>query len=249
MYQLLPQFNAPQDSNLPIPEISSDPAATIPSECLREAVFAGGSFWGLEAGFGRVNGVIKTATGFCGGTLKKPSFREVCEGKTGHTEAVKIMYDKRKVSFRSLCDIFWEIHDCTNKDYLKFGLSTHLRSAIFFSMEEERKQAQESRIRRQMKLNRRIVSKALPIEYDFCMAENKHQKYYLQNNYRLCESLNLRSTEQFVESTIACKLNGILAMEARSSIEKLTTFLQTNETMAEETKLVCKEIIEGSKGK
>ncbi|OMP04724.1 Peptide methionine sulfoxide reductase MsrA [Corchorus olitorius] len=179
MYQLLPQFNANQFSDLPISQISP-PAAIIPSEFLKEAVFAGGSFWGLEAAFGRVDGVIKTATGYCGGTLRKPSYREVCEGKTGHTEAVKVIYDKRKVSFKSLCDIFWEIHDCTNKDYLK--------------------------------------------------------------NYRLCESLNLRSTEQFVESTIACKLNGILAMEARSIVDELTTFLRTNK-VAEETKLVCKEIV------
>ncbi|OMO80234.1 Peptide methionine sulfoxide reductase MsrA [Corchorus capsularis] len=208
MYQLLPQFNANQFSDLPISQTISPPAAIIPSEFLKEAVFAGGSFWGLEAAFGRMDGVINTATGYCGGTLRKPSYREVCEGKTGHTEAVKVIYDKRKVSFKSLCDIFWEIHDCTNKDYLKFGLSTHHRSAIFYSIEEERKQAQESRIRRQMKLNKRIVTKALPFDSNFYMAENQHQKYYLQKNYRLCESLNLRSTEQFVESTIACKLNG-----------------------------------------
>ncbi|XWS75494.1 hypothetical protein CRYUN_Cryun01aG0093800 [Craigia yunnanensis] len=243
MYELLPKFNTDQVSDFPISQISSS-AAIIPSEFLGEALFAGGSFWGLEASFGRVDGVIKTATGYCGGTLRKPSFKEVCEEKTGHTEAVKVIYDKRKVSFRSLCDFFWEFHDCTNKDYLNFGLSTHHRSAIFYSKEEERKQAQESRIRRQMKLNKRIVTKALPFNSDFYMAENQHKKYYLQINYRLCESLNLRSTEQFVESNIACKLNGILAMDARSSIDKLTTFLQTNEMMAEETKLVCKEIIQ-----
>ncbi|XP_022759279.1 peptide methionine sulfoxide reductase-like [Durio zibethinus] len=239
-YQLLPQFNTHQVSDFPISQIS------IPSEFLSEAVFAGGNFWGLEAAFGRVEGVIRTATGYCGGTLRKPSYREVCEGKTGHTEAVKVIYDKRKVSFRSLCDFFWEFHDCTNKDYLNFGLTTHQRSAIFYNREEERKHAQESRIRWQMKLNKRIVTKAIPFKSEFYMAENQHQKYYLQKNYRLCESLNLRSTEQFVESNIACKLNGILAMEARSTIDKLTTFLQTKEmmTLQEETRLVCKEIIE-----
>ncbi|XP_022760143.1 peptide methionine sulfoxide reductase A3-like [Durio zibethinus] len=241
-YQLLPQFNTHQVSDFPISQIS------IPSEFLSEAVFAGvdepdgiflmicmnlqGNFWGLEAAFGRVEGVHKTATGLW--------------RKTGHTEAVKVIYDKRKVSFRSLCDFFWEFHDCTNKDYLNFGLATHQRSAIFYNGEEERKHAQESRIRWQMKLNKRIVTKAIPFKSEFYMAENQHQKYYLQKNYRLCESLNLRSTEQFAESNIACKLNGILAMEARSTIDKLTTFLQTKEMMAlpEETRLVCKEIIE-----
>lgn len=90
----------------------------------------------------------------------------------------------------------------------KFGLATHFRSAIFYSTEEERKQAQESKIRRQMKLNRRIVTKITPHSGEFFEAENNHQKYYLQKHYRLCASLSLRSTHHFVESHIACKLNG-----------------------------------------
>lgn len=93
-----------------------------------------------------------------------------------------------------------------------FGLSTHLRSAIFCSTEEERKQAQQSKIRRQMKLNRRILTKislfSKENNCEFFVAENQHQKYYLQKHYRLCQSLSLRSTERFVESYIACKLNG-----------------------------------------
>lgn len=90
-----------------------------------------------------------------------------------------------------------------------FGLSTHENSVIYYSTEEERKEAQKSKIRKQMRLNKRIVTKILPMEnFEFFLAENKHQKYYLQKYYRLCGSLGLRSTEQFVESNIACKLNG-----------------------------------------
>lgn len=74
--------------------------------------------------------------------------------------------------------------------------------------EEQKKQAQESKIRRQMKLNRRIVTKIIALDSEFFVAENLHQKYYLQKSYRVCESLSLRSTDQFVESNIACKLNG-----------------------------------------
>lgn len=157
---------------------------------------------------------------------------QVCEGTTGHTEAVKVIYDKRRIPYKFLCDIFWEIHDPTNKDYLvssnfssllflvgainrrgyimwqNFGVSTHQRSAIFYSNEKERKEAQESKIRRQMKLNKRIVTKITPSDTDFFVAENQHQKYYLQKKYRVCESLALRSTDQFVESNIGCKLNG-----------------------------------------
>ncbi|KAK7853801.1 peptide methionine sulfoxide reductase msra, partial [Quercus suber] len=87
--------------------------------------------------------VSKTATSYCGGTLEKPSYREVCEGTTGHTEAVKVICDNRKISYKSLLDSFWDLHNPTNKDYINFGLSTHQRSAIFYNKEEDRKQAQE----------------------------------------------------------------------------------------------------------
>ncbi|XP_059451738.1 uncharacterized protein LOC132182493 isoform X2 [Corylus avellana] len=237
MYKLLPQISD-------FPMISETTTKdTIPPEFLTEAVFAGGSFWSLEAAFGRIEGVVKTATGYYGGTLKKPSYREVCEGLTGHTEAVKVIYDKRRIPYKFLCDIFWESHDPTNKDYLSFGVSTHQRSAIFYSNEKERKEAQESKIRRQMKLNKRIVTKITPSDADFFVAENQHQKHYLQKKYRVCESLGLRSTEQFVESNIACKLNGILAMEAHLIIDELRIFLQTQE-MPMQTKLACEEMIE-----
>ncbi|KAJ0100445.1 hypothetical protein Patl1_21423 [Pistacia atlantica] len=208
MYKVLPQFTT-QTSNIPISaETATQSVTTIPSEFLSEAVFAGDSFLDLEAAFGSVDGVVKTATGYCGGTLKKPTYTEVCEGRTGHTEAVKIIYDKTKISYRSLCDIFWGTHDPPNRNYLNFGLSTHRKSAIYYIKEEERKQAQESKIRRQMKLSKRIVTKIIKFDSYFYVAENQHQKYYLQKYCWLCESLSLRSTVQFVESNIACKLNG-----------------------------------------
>ncbi|KAM3760321.1 hypothetical protein ACB098_01G184500 [Castanea mollissima] len=190
MYSSLPQIN-PKNSEFPISENTSRPN-NMPMEFLSEVVFAGGIFWNLEAVFGRVDGVLKTATGNCGGTVEKPTYREVCEGTTGHTEAVKVIYDNRKISYKSLLDSAWDFHDPTNKNYL----------------EEERKQAQESKIRRQMKLNKKIVTKIIAFDTGFYMAENHHQKYYLQKQYRLCESLSLRNTEQFVESNIASKLYG-----------------------------------------
>ncbi|KAH9739290.1 peptide-methionine (S)-S-oxide reductase [Citrus sinensis] len=156
MYKLLPQSD----------NLTSQVSVSEPTNFFSEAVFAGGNFLDLESAFGRLNGVMRTATGYCGGTLKKPTYRE------------------------------------------NFGLSTHLKSAIYYGNEEERKQAQESKIRRQMKLNKRIVTKIIQFDSEFCMAENQFQKYYLQKCCRLCESLSLRSTVQFVESNIACKLNG-----------------------------------------
>ncbi|KAK7295770.1 hypothetical protein RJT34_18682 [Clitoria ternatea] len=140
MYQLLPQLKTDDDDD------DFHESTTPSAEFLYE-------FHGIEAAYGRVDGVFKTATGYCGGTLQKPTHKEVCEGNTGHTEAVKVIYDKRKVSYQSLCDLFWEAHDPTKKEYLNFGIDTHQRSAVFYCTERERKQAQESKIRKQMKLN------------------------------------------------------------------------------------------------
>nr|XP_010911632.2 peptide methionine sulfoxide reductase [Elaeis guineensis] len=192
-----------------------------PPEFLKEAIFAAGSFWELEAAFGRVDDVVRTAVGYHGGTPVKPSYKEVSEGNTGHTEAVKVTYDTRNTSYKSLCEVFWASHDPTKKEYLNFGVNTHYRSAIFYENEEERKQSQESKVRQQMKLNRRIVTKILPCHSGnnsgFYLAESHHQKYYLQRYHiRLCERLNLRSAEQFAGSHLACKLNGIFGGDEKS---------------------------------
>ncbi|KAJ4975012.1 hypothetical protein NE237_008186 [Protea cynaroides] len=241
MYHLLPQ---PKHETPVFPPSETKSTPAVPLEFLGEAVFAGGIVLSLEAAFGRVDGIVKTATGYCGGTLRKPSHREVLEGITGHTEAVKVIYDTRKIPYTSLCDKFWETHDPTNKEYLGFGVDTHYRSAIFYANEEQRKQAQESKIRRQMKLNKRIVTKIIPLDFsDFFLAENQHQKYYLQRNHRLCANLNLRSTEQFVTSTTASRLNGILALNGKEAVDELERFMRSDE-LPKETKLVCEGIIE-----
>ncbi|RWR94807.1 peptide methionine sulfoxide reductase-like protein isoform X2 [Cinnamomum micranthum f. kanehirae] len=248
MYELLSQ---PKNKNSDF--CSSD---TLPTEItqsddfLEEAVFAGGGFWGLEAAFGCVDGVVKTAAGYCGGTLKKPTYREVSEGWTGHTEVVKVNYDKRKVSYKLLCKSFWESHDPTNKEYLGFGVDTHYRSAIFYANEEQKKHALQTKIEHQMKLNRRIVTKILPYSTDFFfLAENQHQKYYLQKDYIwVCESLNLRSTQQFIDSSVACKLNGILGRNDKMVVENLKRFVDVC-SLPGHTKKVLEEIVEDLEGK
>ncbi|KAK1302948.1 hypothetical protein QJS10_CPB12g00487 [Acorus calamus] len=192
MYTLLPKIESE-------PEIdtlrSSD--LDIPSEFVDEVIFAGGSFWDLEACLSGVDGVLRTATGYCGGSVVKPTHREVSMKITGHTEAVRVVYNNRIASFRSLCDAFWGSHDPTNKEYLEFGIDTHLRSAIFCTNEEQKRLARESKVRQQMKLNRRIVTRILPRDSNFVfyLAETRHQKHYLQRDHAgLCESLGLHST-------------------------------------------------------
>ncbi|KAJ0043383.1 hypothetical protein Pint_18735 [Pistacia integerrima] len=193
MYRVLPQFTT-QTSNIPISaETATQSVTTIPSE-FPVKQFLQEYRWSRKD---------------CYRLLWRHTEKTYIQrGRTGHTEAVKIIYDKTKISYRSLCDIFWGTRDPTNRNYLNFGLSTHRKSAIYYIKEEERKQPQESKIRRQMKLNKRIVTKIIKFDSYFYVVENQHQKYYLQKYCWLCESLSLRSTVQFVESNIACKLIG-----------------------------------------
>ncbi|XP_008782320.2 peptide methionine sulfoxide reductase-like [Phoenix dactylifera] len=228
MYKLLPKSSAQMHDDFSFQqEMTSNDLP--PPEFLKEAIFAAGSFWELEAAFGRVDGVVRTAVGYYGGIRVKPSYKEVSEGTTGHTEAVKLTYDTRNTSYKSLCKVFWASHDPTNKEYLNFGVNTHYQSAIFYGNEEEKKQAQESKVKQQMQLNRRIVTKILPCQSStnsgFYLAESHHQKYYLQScHLRLCECLNLRSAEQFAGSHLACKLNGIFGGDENTVVDGLKRF-------------------------
>ncbi|KAH7682573.1 Peptide-methionine (S)-S-oxide reductase protein [Dioscorea alata] len=245
MYKLLAQSKAQVHDDYIFPNSDQLP----PPEFLREAIFAADSFWDLELAFGCADGVLRTATGYYGGSLVKPRYREVVERKTGHTEAVRVIYDKRKTSYRSLLNVFWTSHDPTKKAYLEFGVSTHYRSTIFYGNEEEKKQAHESKVQQQMKLNRRIVTKILPCSMnnngEFYMAESHHQKYYLQRDYiKLCEALSLRSAEQFADSHIACKLNGILSGgKEKVAVEELKRLIERDE-ISHETKILLGGIIQ-----
>ncbi|KAL6627494.1 hypothetical protein ACP70R_031220 [Stipagrostis hirtigluma subsp. patula] len=240
-YRLLPKSQLLDDSDCS----SVDEADIVPPEFLREAIFAAGSFYTLEAAFGQVDGVVRTATGYFGGSTVKPSYRQVLEGNTGHTEAVRVTYDQRKIAYKSLCNIFWSCHDPTNKDYLSFGAGTHHRSAIFYSGDNEKKEAQESKVKKQIRLDKRIVTKILPFGSTptFYLAESQHQKYYLQNNHvRLCQAMGLRSSEQFVDSHLACKLNGILSGGQGKVAEQLKSFV-AKYPVTLEMKLIIEEII------
>ncbi|KAH0699095.1 hypothetical protein KY284_013310 [Solanum tuberosum] len=118
----------------------------IPAEFLCQAIFAGDSFYDVEAAYGRFEGVVRTATGYYGGTMRKPSYKDVSEGNTGHTEAVKITYDKRFVSYKSLCDFFWDTHDPTNKNSLvKFWVK--YASEICYILFNRRREETSTRIK------------------------------------------------------------------------------------------------------
>ena len=111
----------------------------------KKATFGAGCFWGVEAAFGSVPGVISTEVGYMGGTLKNPTYENVCTGTTGHAEVVQVTYDPEKVSYGHLLDIFWSVHDPTQLNRQGPDIGTNYRSVIFYHDAEQGKIARKSK--------------------------------------------------------------------------------------------------------
>ncbi len=140
------------------------------------AVFAGGCFWGVEYWFQSAAGVIRTRVGYAGGRTPNPTYREVCTGKTGHAEAVEVLFDPQAVSFEALARLFFEIHDPTQRDRQGPDVGKQYRSIIFYADENQKSVA----LRLMVHLRERgfAVQTALePLEV-FWPAEDYHQGYY-----------------------------------------------------------------------
>lgn len=141
-----------------------------------KAIFAGGCFWGMQYHFEKVPGVIKTTVGYIGGTKENPTYDEVCEGFTGHTEAIEIEYDPKAVSFRDLAKLFFEIHDPTELNRQGPDLGFQYRSVVFFLNEEQKKISEE--LIELLKENGFFPVTALEKASKFWPAEGYHQYYY-----------------------------------------------------------------------
>ena len=146
---------------------------------MEKATFAAGCFWGVEANFRRVNGVIATAVGYTGGHFQDPTYRDVCTGKTGHAEAVDILFDPAVVSYAQLLEVFWKIHDPTTLNRQGPDVGTQYRSAIFYHNEEQRSLAIGSKEAVQIsgKFKKPIVTEIMPAS-TFYRAEEYHQQYF-----------------------------------------------------------------------
>jgi peptide methionine sulfoxide reductase msrA/msrB len=144
-----------------------------------QAYFAGGCFWGLEYHFQQKNGVKSAVSGYMGGDTEKPTYEEVCTGKTGHVETVEVTYNPKKVSYEELARLFFEIHDPTQEDGQGPDIGDQYKSVIFYSNEEEKRIAY-GLIDLLKKKDYAIQTKVLPVS-KFWKAEEYHQKYYKKN--------------------------------------------------------------------
>ena len=149
---------------------------------LQQATLAGGCFWCLEAVYVELRGVSKVVSGYAGGTVRNPSYRQVCSGNTGHAEVVQVTFDPNVVSYRELLEIFFTIHDPTTLNRQGADVGTQYRSAIFYHYEEQRRIANEviADLTAQKLWSNPIVTQVAPLDV-FYAAEDYHQNYFANN--------------------------------------------------------------------
>jgi len=158
------------------------PVSLKSAEPFETATFAGGCFWCMEPPFDKIDGVLSTTSGYTGGHVENPSYKDVSSGGTGHIESIRIVYDPAKVDYEKLLQVFWHNIDplAVNRQFCDTG--KQYRSAIFFHSEEQRLMAEASKKELQSsgRFQKQIFTQILPAE-EFWQAEEYHQDYYKKN--------------------------------------------------------------------
>ena len=152
-------------------------------ENIKTAIFAGGCFWCTEAVFKSLKGVNSVLSGYTGGHIKNPAYREICEGRTGHAEGIKITYDENIITFNELLELFFATHDPTTLNRQGNDVGTQYRSAIFYTDENQKNQAESfvELLEKENVFESKIVTEIT--EFDvFYEAESDHQDYYENNS-------------------------------------------------------------------
>jgi peptide-methionine (S)-S-oxide reductase len=154
---------------------------------MAKATFAAGCFWGVEDAFRHVDGVQSTTVGYTGGTMKNPSYEDVCTGRTGHAEAVEVEYDPSKVNYEQLLGVFWETHDPTTLNRQGPDVGTQYRSAIFYHDAAQQASARGSKtlLDKSGVFKRPIVTEVLAAP-EFYKAEDYHQQYFEKRGMKSC---------------------------------------------------------------
>jgi peptide-methionine (S)-S-oxide reductase len=174
-------------------------ASTVNMEKMEKATFGAGCFWCVEAQFQLLDGVVSVASGYEGGTVKNPAYREVCNGTTGHAEVIEIVYDPSKITYDELLAAFWQSHDPTQLNRQGNDVGTQYRSVIFYHSEEQKELAEKYKkeLNASGAWDKPIVTE-ISAAAPFYKAEDYHQNYYNQNgNEGYCQYVIQPKVEKF----------------------------------------------------
>ena len=149
------------------------------------ATLGGGCFWCLEAVYQELRGVEKVESGYSGGDVPNPTYRQVCSETTGHAEVVRVTFDPDEVSYRDILEVYFTIHDPTTLNRQGADVGTQYRSVIFYHTEEQKRTAEEviSEIESEGIWNSSIVTEVVPLD-EFYVAEDYHQNYFRNNGFQ-----------------------------------------------------------------
>jgi peptide-methionine (S)-S-oxide reductase len=148
---------------------------------LETATLGGGCFWCVEAVYERLPGVVSVTSGYAGGHIENPTYKQICSGTTGHAEVAQIRFDPTKISYAKILEVFWQAHDPTTLNRQGADEGTQYRSAIFYHDEKQKLTAEKAKLAAQAQFNNPIVTEIVPLK-KFYRAEDYHQGYYDANS-------------------------------------------------------------------
>lgn len=163
------------------------------------AIFGAGCFWCVEAVFQELKGVISVSSGYMGGKVKNPTYKEVCSGLTGHAEVCKIVFDPKIIQYKDLLEAFWQSHDPTTLNRQGADAGTQYRSVVFYTNDEQKKSAEfyKQKLNEEKAFGNPIVTEISP-DSEFYKAEDYHQNYYNENgNAPYCQFVIAPKLEKF----------------------------------------------------
>jgi peptide-methionine (S)-S-oxide reductase len=173
----------------------------VNSKDMEKATFGAGCFWCVEAIFQRVKGVSKVESGYMGGSIPNPTYKQVCTGTTGHAEVCQLTYDPKVVTYEELLEVFWKTHDPTTLNRQGADEGTQYRSAVFYHSDEQKKLAEfwKDKLNKEKAFPNPIVTE-IASSSEFYVAENYHQNYYNDNGYQgYCQVVIKPKVEKFTK--------------------------------------------------
>jgi methionine-S-sulfoxide reductase len=176
--------------------------SNMDSSKIESAVFAGGCFWCMQHPFDKLNGVVSTTVGYTGGHKENPTYKDVCSGETGHTEAIEIQFNPAKITYSELLDVFWKNIDPTTPNRQFADIGSQYRTVIFYNNEEQKQIAESSKDKmdRSGIYEKPIVTEIIPASV-FWAAEEYHQEYYKKSPDRYKRYNSGSGRERYLKKT------------------------------------------------